>query len=83
MPCFSGFMNPFSFWTELAFKLWGFGKPAAPSGAGEQKVAVAVIPTRDAQQSPPPATKDAPAQSSPKRSKGKTRSKRKARRARR
>ena len=39
------FANPFSLWTELALKLWGFGKPPAP----EKQVAVAVIPTRDAQ----------------------------------
>ena len=46
-------MNPVSLWTELAFKLWGFGKPAAPADKAERQVAVAVIPTSDAQ-SPPP-----------------------------
>jgi hypothetical protein len=41
------FANPFSLWTELAFKLWGFGKPAREN-APEKQVAVAVIPTSDA-----------------------------------
>jgi hypothetical protein len=35
-------MNPFSFWTDLTLKLWGFGKPA------DSEVTVAVIPTKDA-----------------------------------
>ena len=48
------FANPFAMWTDLAFKLWGFGKPAGQSSARETPVAVAVIPTRDAE-SPPPA----------------------------
>ena len=40
------FGNPFAMWTEFAWKLWGFGKPAAPSSAEKQPVAV--IPTKDA-----------------------------------
>ena len=40
------FGNPFSAWTELAFKLWGFGRPPAPSSTPEKEVAVAVIPAR-------------------------------------
>lgn len=40
------FANPFSAWTELTFKLLGFGKPAAMQE--EKEIAVAVIPTRDA-----------------------------------
>ena len=40
------FMNPFSLWTEFAFKLWGFGP--ARDDAPQKQVAVAVIPTRDA-----------------------------------
>lgn len=63
--------SPFSTWTELAFKLWGFGKPAAPADTPEKQVAVAVIPTSDAQRA------------SPKRAKGKARIKRKSKRARR
>jgi hypothetical protein len=43
------FANPFSLWTEFAFKLWGFGKPAS-----EKQVAVAVIPTSDARVAPTP-----------------------------
>ena len=41
------FANPFSLWTEFAFKLWGFGKPPREN-APEKQVAVAVIPTSDA-----------------------------------
>ena len=44
----SMFANPFSLWTELAFKLWGFGKSPAREAAPEKQVAVAVIPTPDA-----------------------------------
>ena len=40
------FANPFSAWTELTFKLMGFGKTA---DVQEQKeIQVAVIPTSDA-----------------------------------
>jgi hypothetical protein len=46
------FANPLSAWTEFAFKFWGFGKPAAESSASERP-AVAVIPTADAQSTPP------------------------------
>jgi len=67
------FSSPFSLWTELAFKLWGFGK------SPEKQVAVAVIPTKDAQS--PPAAKPARARSIPKRSKAKHRAR--ARRAKR
>jgi hypothetical protein len=74
-------MNPFSLWTELAFKLLGFGKPSAPKDSAEKQVAVAVIPTSDAQ-SPSPA-KAARPHSNPKRSKGKSRHKGKSKRARR
>jgi len=62
------FASPFSLWTDLAFKLWGFGKPAAP----EKEVAVAVIPTRDAQ--PPRLTRTK--RESPGKARSKTRSKR-------
>lgn len=41
-------MNPFSLWTELAFKMWGFGKSPDRAEAPEKQVAVAVIPTGDA-----------------------------------
>ena len=71
------FASPFSIWTELAFKLWGFGKPTASPSAPEKKVEVAVIPTSDAQ--PPRPTRVARAQSPRKRTKqtgDKTRSKR-------
>ena len=44
----SMFANPFSLWTELAFKMWGFGKSPAREAAPEKQVAVAVIPTPDA-----------------------------------
>jgi hypothetical protein len=71
------FANPLSIWTEYALKLWGFGKPSAP----EREVAVAVIPTRDAQ--PPQQPKAVRAFSTPKRTKGKARGKNKSRRARR
>jgi hypothetical protein len=60
------FTNPFSLWTELAFKLWGFGEPPAASSAPEKQVAVAVIPTSDAKH--PKKTKQ--------KVRGKTRSKR-------
>lgn len=62
------FTSPFSVWTELAFKLWGFGKAPERSTGAEKEVAVAVIPTRD---------------SAPKRTKAKVRSKTKSKRARR
>ena len=39
------FTNPIAIWTDLAFKLWGFGKVA---DTPETPVAVAVIPTKDA-----------------------------------
>ena len=81
MSCLNARMNPFSLWTELAFKLWGFGKSPAPSETSEKKVAVAVIPTSDAQ-APPPA-KAARPHGKAKRDKGKARIKRKAKRARR
>jgi hypothetical protein len=58
------FANPLALWADLAFKLWGFGAPPA----AEKEVAVAVIPTRDAQ---------------PRRAKGKARRKSKSKRARR
>ena len=74
-------MNPFSPWTELAFKLWGFGKSPAASDSSEKQVAVAVIPTSDAQ-SPPPA-KAARPNGKPKRAKGKVRIKGRAKGARR
>ncbi|HWI35831.1 MAG TPA: hypothetical protein VNU64_05200 [Burkholderiales bacterium] len=74
-------MNPFSLWTEFAFKLMGFGKPSAPADTSEKQVAVAVIPTSDVQ-APPPA-KAARPHSNPKRSKGKARIKGKSKRARR
>ena len=48
----SFFASPLSAWTELAFKLWGFGQPAAEPSAPERP-AVAVIPTADAQSTPP------------------------------
>ena len=41
-------MNPFAMWTELAFKMWGFGKLPNRAEAPEKQVAVAVIPTSDA-----------------------------------
>lgn len=66
-------MNPFSMWTEFAFKLWGFGKLPAPSDTSEKQVAVAVIPTSDARSDAKPA----------KRAKAKVGAKRKAKRARR
>ena len=47
------FANPFSLWTEYAFKLWGFGKPARDNEP-EKQVAVAVIPTTDARDAPKP-----------------------------
>lgn len=75
------FTTPLSLWTELAFKLWGFGKPSAPSDTSERQVAVAVIPTSDAQS--PPQAKAARPNSSPKRAKGKSRIKGKAKRSRR
>jgi hypothetical protein len=71
------FANPFALWTELALKFWGVGKSPAP----EKQVAVAVIPTSDAQPSPP--AKAAPAQSTAKRTKGKVRAKNRSKRARR
>lgn len=55
------FANPFRLWTELAFKLWGFGKSPAREAAPQKQVAVAVIPTPDARK--------------PKRAKAKARSK--------
>ena len=76
------FATPFSLWTEYAFKLWGFGNPAARSNASENKVAVAVIPTQDVQPPPPP-PKVARAYSDPKRLKPKARTKSKSKRARR
>lgn len=75
------FASPFTVWTELAFKLWGFGKTAERSAAAEKQVSVAVIPTTDAQ--PPQPAKVARAHSSPKRARAKTRSKAKSKRARR
>jgi hypothetical protein len=69
------FSSPFSLWTELAFKLWGFGK------SPEKQVAVAVIPTKDAQ--PSPAAKAARTHSNPKRSKAKHRARSRTRRAKR
>ena len=81
LSCLNGRMNPFSLWTEFALKLWGFGTaPARPEGS-EKPVAVAVIPTSDAQS--PPAAKAARPHDSPKRAKGKARFKRKGKRARR
>lgn len=74
--------SPFSMLTELAFQLWGFGKRPAESNAPEKQVAVAVIPTKDAQ-SPPPAAKVARAHSSRKRTKGKARGKSPSKRTRR
>lgn len=65
-------MNPFTLWTEFAFKLWGFGKPPAPTEISEKQVAVAVIPTSDARDHP-----------KPKRAKAKVRTQRRAKRARR
>ena len=47
------FANPFSSWTELAFKLWGFGK-LTRENPPEKQVAVAVIPTSDARVTPKP-----------------------------
>lgn len=73
-------MNPFSLWTELAFKLWGLGKSPAPSATPERKVEVAVIPTRDTRS--PPANAARP-QGKSKRAKGRARTKSKAKRARR
>ena len=74
------FASPFSVWTDLAFKLWGFGKPAG-SNSAEKQVAVAVIPTRDAQPKQP--AKAARAQNGAKRTKGKSRGKSRAKRAKR
>jgi hypothetical protein len=71
------FANPLSLWTELTLNLWGFGKPRAP----EKEVAVAVIPTSDAQ--PPQPAKAARSAGTPKRTKGKVRNKTKSKRARR
>jgi hypothetical protein len=81
LSCLDSRMNPFSLWTEFAFKLWGFGKAPARPDSSEKPVAVAVIPTADAQS--PPAAKAAPAHHSPKRAKAKVRLKRKGKRARR
>lgn len=64
------FANPFSAWTELAFKLWGFGQPPIRSDVAEKPVAVAVIPIRDAR-------------AAAKRTAAKVRNKRKSKRARR
>ena len=64
------FANPFSAWTELAFKLWGFGQQPARAEGPEKPVAVAVIPTRDVR-------------AAPKRATAKVRAKRKSKRARR
>ena len=66
------FGNPFTMWTDLALKLWGFGKPRAQSSAPERPVKVAVIPTKSAQ-----------SHGSPKRAKAKIRSKSRSKRARR
>ena len=75
------FASPFSLWTEYAFKLWGFGKPAERSDTSQQPVAVAVIPTTDAQSPQPP--KAARAQSTAKRTKANGRGKSRSKRARR
>ena len=53
------FLGPFAAWTELAFKLWGFGQAAAPEAAPQKALAVAVIPTADAPV-PQPAAKRPP-----------------------
>jgi len=63
------FTTPFALWTELAFKLWGFGQPSAESNSPEKQVAVGVIPTSDAR-----------SHSAPKRAKGKVRGKKRAKR---
>ena len=63
------FGNPFTMLTELTFKLWGFGKPAAEASAPEKPVTVAVIP--------------ATPHGSRKRAKGKARGKNRSKRARR
>lgn len=68
------FANPFSAWTELALKLWGFGKTAARPATSEKQVAVAVIPTADAEPARPAKAR---------RTKGKARSKTKSKRVRR
>ncbi|HUQ73637.1 MAG TPA: hypothetical protein VM183_02850 [Burkholderiales bacterium] len=55
-------MSPFTWWTDVAFKLWGLGKPILPDAPETPPVSVAVIPTGDA-------PKAAQAVSKPKRTK--------------
>jgi hypothetical protein len=42
----SPFVNPFALWTELAMRMWGFGR-AGPREAPPAKPVVAVIPSHD------------------------------------
>ena len=57
------FASPLSSLTELAFKLWGFGKLPAREEAPEKQVAVAVIPTREAREASKPKRATAKARS--------------------
>lgn len=42
------FINPFAAWTELALRMWGFGRSDERPSVPANPVAVAVIPASDA-----------------------------------
>lgn len=42
------FINPFAAWTELALRMWGFGRSGERVSIPAKPVAVAVIPSGDA-----------------------------------
>ena len=42
------FINPFAAWTELALRMWGFGRSGERVSVPARPVAVAVIPSSDA-----------------------------------
>ena len=56
------FINPFAAWTELALRMWGFGRSGERVSVPARPVAVAVIPSSDA----PETAKRKPAKRAPK-----------------